>query len=119
MKASTVISALGLLLSASLGTSTPVKRDATEGVVDLPLQHFTVNNTEGSLVRGLVNRAVDVPAANLYFGYKVELEIGTPPQKVAAQIDTGSSDLWVYSNALGNPGFNKSESSTYKGAWNA
>ncbi|AMD18985.1 HBR084Cp [Eremothecium sinecaudum] len=32
---------------------------------------------------------------NMNYFYATELQIGTPPQKVAALLDTGSSDLWV------------------------
>ena len=27
--------------------------------------------------------------------YIIEVDVGTPPQPVALQLDTGSSDLWV------------------------
>lgn len=41
----------------------------------------------------------EIQLENTFSYYKTELHIGNPPQKVAVQIDTGSSDLWVISSA--------------------
>ncbi|KAH8705659.1 aspartic peptidase domain-containing protein, partial [Talaromyces proteolyticus] len=35
-----------------------------------------------------------VPLQNAYVEYLVEVSVGTPPQKIQSQLDTGSSDLW-------------------------
>lgn len=57
--------------------------------------------------------------------YNAQIQLGTPGQKIDAQIDTGSSDLWVNSpdskicRSKGNPckqsgTFNKDKSKTYE-----
>ncbi|EGX88222.1 aspartic endopeptidase (AP1), putative [Cordyceps militaris CM01] len=52
--------------------------------------------------------------------YLCEVSIGTPPQKVLLDFDTGSSDLWIFSTELskatqkGHTIFNPSKSSTFK-----
>ncbi|OAA73044.1 Peptidase A1 [Akanthomyces lecanii RCEF 1005] len=52
--------------------------------------------------------------------YLCEVSIGTPPQKVLLDFDTGSSDLWIFSTELdqatqkGHTVFDPSKSSTFK-----
>lgn len=52
---------------------------------------------------------------NQVYEYIASLGIGSPPQTCVAAIDTGSSDLWVFSKSSGQPdSFDSSESSTYQ-----
>ncbi|BEI85050.1 hypothetical protein CcaverHIS002_0504510 [Cutaneotrichosporon cavernicola] len=67
--------------------------------------------TTGAIgTQGVLNRA------NVM--YTVNVNIGTPPQTLEVQLDTGSRALWVHSNPCqaecpSKPGFNRGASSTY------
>ncbi|ANB15153.1 Yps3p [Sugiyamaella lignohabitans] len=57
----------------------------------------------------------DTPLANQIFQYVATFDLGTPAQTVEAMIDTGSSDLWVYTKSSGqNSSYSSADSSTYK-----
>lgn len=79
----------------SLGTlhiaqrrSLPVSDDLDDTVFTLPILHAPKP--------ALVGRSLDVQLENRSdVAYYAELYIGTPPQQVYAQIDTGSFELWL------------------------
>ncbi|OHE92074.1 eukaryotic aspartyl protease [Colletotrichum orchidophilum] len=62
--------------------------DANSAFVTLPVIHSTK--------RGVFSRQVEASLANRSdVAYYAQLNIGTPPQPVYAQVDTGSFELWV------------------------
>ncbi|KAM0280236.1 hypothetical protein ACHAQH_004194 [Verticillium albo-atrum] len=66
----------------------PVDDDDTGAFLTLPVIHSTK--------RGVFGRQIEVDLANRSdVAYYAQLNIGTPPQPVYAQLDTGSFELWV------------------------
>ncbi|KAK2034130.1 eukaryotic aspartyl protease [Colletotrichum zoysiae] len=62
--------------------------DANGAFITLPVLHSTK--------RGVFSRQVEAKLANRSdVAYYAQLNIGTPPQAVYAQLDTGSFELWV------------------------
>ena len=101
---------------------TLAKKDATSGQTgEVPVRVFIQIRYEVLLN---FSQAEDVESNALYLA---EVSIGTPPQKMDLDFDTGSADLWVWSSKLpertqqatSSDGqkhniFNPSESSTYQ-----
>src|SRR5271170_5563882 len=52
--------------------------------------------TERSILKKRGTLSVDIGNANTNGLYFVNASVGTPPQEVQLQIDTGSSDVWMF-----------------------
>lgn len=99
------VTLLGLLASQALaapaigsaGETTPAVQD---GILQLPI--FTVPVEEETITSNVTKRQVSGDLDNFkYEGRKpivalgLALEVGTPPQKIILEPDTGSSKLWI------------------------
>lgn len=86
--------------------------DPVNGIVQFDVQH---NIEPFSLLkrRGLADTTI--PLTNAISYYTIDFKVGSPPQKVSAVLDTGSSDLWLYDKVSGHiPYFDANSSSTYQ-----
>ena len=111
-----VLALLGLLASAhSVYSHEPLRLD------------FTKRSPRTDARSLLSSRSLDLDLLNgAGLQYWVNITVGTPPQALSVQLDTGSSDLWIPSAAASicavqdgvagcpNGAFNPSQSSTYK-----
>ncbi|ANB15154.1 Yps1p [Sugiyamaella lignohabitans] len=99
-----------LLASVSLAVAAPANG---KGYLLAKTQLRTITPPDDVLDKR--SGSYDTPLANEIYEYIATFELGTPGQTIEAQIDTGSSDLWVYTPAVHETTpFNSKKSSTYK-----
>lgn len=87
----------------ALNVQNTVNQQDIDELVEL-LGGLTDNEDDESLSkRGIQKRSyVDVVAHNLYSYYTADMQLGTPGQSATLQIDTGSSDLWIWDATVPN-----------------
>ncbi|KAH6692569.1 aspartic peptidase domain-containing protein [Plectosphaerella plurivora] len=85
---------LAALLSASTCTAAAHgRRDDAPRVVSMRTRKEPI--TSSHLDRRNTNNTLDIGLTNQKILYTVEASMGTPPQKIVLQLDTGSADLWI------------------------
>ncbi|KAG5355169.1 Candidapepsin [Yarrowia sp. B02] len=82
---------------ASILATLAVAAPATSKVLELPVtRHKNPNKNHSQYLEHLSTPQVTV--TNKEYWYSVSLKLGTPAQDFNVLLDTGSSDLWVYSS---------------------
>lgn len=104
---------------ATLSTvfASPITRDADSKSGFLTIPIVRVHAPNNTSVSHIAKRStIPVSLSNQVYLYLATFDLGTPGQSVTAQIDTGSSDLWVYGPNSNAPGasYDPSDSSTYE-----
>jgi hypothetical protein len=84
------------LLTPVLGTPVPlpVKRSASLGVFAMPISRKS---------RSISKRdGFQVALSNEEYYYSISVGVGSPPQSISLELDTGSSDTWTFSPSTCN-----------------
>lgn len=101
-------------LFVSLTMASPIARDSVSGVVSLPVVHRLKDQKVASNSEKR-RRSYGETLDNDLYAYFADINVGTPGQPNTVQIDTGSSDLWVFSPSEDtSTSFNADDSSTYE-----
>jgi hypothetical protein len=86
---------LGLLASLGVGAAVATP----DGVVQLAIQRRNVADSRPILPRESSSPVLEQLQNDRSEGaYMAEVKVGTPPQTLTLQLDTGSSDTWVVSS---------------------
>uniref|UniRef100_A0A060TBN3 ARAD1B09614p n=1 Tax=Blastobotrys adeninivorans TaxID=409370 RepID=A0A060TBN3_BLAAD len=101
---------LGLITVASAAAIGPgiASLDGVEndGFIKVAIKHRQSPN--------LAKRELEMPLDKDSVAYYADIELGSPEQKVSVSLDTGSSDLWVYSGQTQDGGYSETSSSSSK-----
>lgn len=84
------------LLTPVLGTPVPlpVKRSASPGVFAMPISRKSRSISKRDGLR--------VALSNEEYYYSISVGVGSPPQSISLELDTGSSDTWTFSPSACN-----------------
>lgn len=111
MKSLFFLLASTLAAGLPLDTTTNTNNKLEKRVVSMAVHHRPLADNDRLAKRGYVNE----PLQNQIYQYTANVSIGNPSQDIEVLLDTGSSDLWVYSDtAIGDRGYHKDQSSTYE-----
>lgn len=86
-----------LALGSFAASSEPPQRKSVSGVVHAPLTAHSGDEVASSWAKWRKRQTAEVDITNQQTGtaYTVDIDLGTPAQKITVLVDTGSVELWV------------------------